>query len=409
MSETKEVLNAIEASNKAFEEFKKINDARLEKMEKGLGGADELKESMDKAFKDMAEAKEVILGLQAKLNRPKLGGGSEDESAEVKQHRDLFKGYLRRGTDFDKAIEAKALNIGTGSDGGYAVPKVIDGMIDEVAVNISPIRSVANVVQVSTSDYRKLVNVRGTSSGWVGEAAARTSTNTPTLAEITPPMGELYANPQVTQQMLDDVFFNAESWLAEEVGTEFARAEGAAFCVGTGVNQPMGFLSYTNVATGDATRTFGQLEFVGTGASGAFPTVSSTVAPADTLITVVGKMKKAYRDGAAWLMAKSTLFTVAGMKDYQGRYIFVPTSAPGVPDSVLGYPVVEAEDMPVMAANSYSVAFANMKRGYVIVDRVGTRVIRDPFSNKPYVGFYTTKRVGGAVVNSEAIKLIKFI
>jgi len=163
------------------------------------------------------------------------------------------------------------------------------------------------------------------------------------------------------------------------------------------------------VATGDATRTFGQIEFVGTGASGAFKTLTSTVNPADDLYTLIGKLKAAYRQGAVWVMNKSVLFTIAAFKDYQGRYVFTPTAAPGVPDTVLGYPVTEAEDMTNLAANSYSVAFGNFKRGYLIVDRVGTRVIRDPFSNKPYVGFYTTKRVGGAVVNSEAIKLLKFI
>ena len=216
------------------------------------------------------------------------------------------------------------------------------------------------------------------------------------------------SNPQATQQMLDDVFFNAESWLAEQIATEFARAEGAAFVAGTGVNQPKGFLTYATAATGDATRAFGTIEIVGTGSSGAWKTLSGTVNPVDDLFTLVSKMKAAYRQGSVWVMAKSSLFEVMAQKDYQGRYVFNPTTAPGVEDTLLGYPIVEAEDMPVRAASSLSLAFANFKQGYLIVDRVGTRVIRDPFSNKPYIGFYTTKRVGGAVTNSECIKLLKF-
>jgi HK97 family phage major capsid protein len=302
----------------------------------------------------------------------------------------------------------KSLAALTGSDGGYAVPKVIDGMIEQVAVNVSPIRKIAQVVQISTQDYHKLVDTRGTSSGWVGETATRTSTNTPTLADINPPMGELYAFPQATQVMLDDVFFNAEAWLADSVGTEFARAEGAAFVSGTGVAQPKGFTQYTTVATADATRTFGQLEYVGTGSSGAFRTLSSTVNPADDLFNVVSKLKAAYRAGASWVLNKKSLFAIMAFKDYQGRYVFSPAAAPGMSDSILGYPVVEAEDMPdYTTASALAVAFGNFKRGYIVVDRVGTRVIRDPFSNKPYVGFYTTKRLGGAVLNSECIKFIK--
>ena len=404
-----EIKSAIDASNVAFEEFKRINDARLAKIEAGNGDDGDLKAKMELAAKDMAEQKKLLEAIETKLARPHLGADGKPVNPDVEEHKAAFGKFLRKGVEYDRGIEQKALNIGAGTDGGFAVPKEIDSAISALAVNISPIRSIASVVQVGTSDYHKLVNVRGTSSGWVGETSARTSTNTPQLADIAPPMGELYANPQATQQMLDDVFFNAEAWLAGEVATEFARAEGAGFVSGTGVTQPRGFLSYTNVSTDDATRTFGQIQYVGTGASGAFKTLTSTVNPVDDLYTVVGKMKAAYRAGSKWVMPKSVLFTVMAFKDYQGRYVFSPVSAPGMTDTILGYPVVEAEDMPALAANSYSVAFGNFKLAYLIVDRMGTRVLRDPFSNKPYIGFYTTKRVGGGVVNSEAIKLIKFI
>lgn len=414
MSDLSEIKKLIEDSNTAFESFKTSRDAQIAKLQSDKAGAGDDMAAMVKAFDAMSAqskaATQLYETLEAKQNRKVfLYDGKEIPAVEA-EHKAAFGGYIRKGREYDLAIEQKALNISASGDGGFAVPKVIDGMIDSLIVNISPIRSIATVQQVSTSDFHKLLNVRGTASGWVGEQAARSATGTPTLVDVAPPMGELYANPQVTQQMMDDVFFNAESWLAGEVATEFARAEGAAFITGTGVNQPRGFLSgNAPVATGDATRAFGTLEYVGTGASGAFKTLTSTVNPVDDLYTLIGKLKAGYRAGSNWVMNKDTLFKIAAFKDYQGRYVFTPTSAPGVADAVLGYSVVEAEDMASLAANSLSVAFGNFKLGYLIVDRIGTRVIRDPFSNKPYVGFYTSKRTGGAVTNSEAIKVLKFI
>ena len=408
MSDLSEIQKAIEASNAAFAEFKSVNDAKLEELSKG-GTTSEHQAKIAKIQADMAEQKALIETLEAKAKRPNFGSDGKPVDADAVEHQKAFGGYVRKGTEYSKEIEAKSLNIGANDAGGFAVPKVIDGMIETLLVNVSPIRSIASVQQISTSDFHKLVNKRGTSSGWVGETQARSETTAPLLADVAPPMGELYANPMATQQMLDDVFFNAESWLADNIATEFARGEGAAFVSGTGVNQPLGLLSATNVATADATRAFGSVEYLATGASGAFKTLSSTVNPADDLFTVVGKLKAGYRAGSNWLMNKNTLFAIMAFKDYQGRYVFNPASQPGVQDTILGYPVVEAEDMPdYTTASAMAIAFGNFKRGYLIVDRIGTRVLRDPFSNKPYVGFYTTKRLGGGIVNSEAIKLVKF-
>jgi HK97 family phage major capsid protein len=407
MSDLSEIKSLIEAQNRDFEEFKKTNDAKLEEMKKAGATAD-FEAKLRAIAEGMSEHKKKLEDIEAKAKRPNLGADGKPVDEVQEEHKKAFGGYIRKGVDFDRGIEQKALSIGSGADGGYAVPKVIDGMIDDLAVNISPIRSIAQVQQISTSDFHKLINTRGTSSGWVGETAARTATNTPQLVDVAPPMGELYANPQATQQMLDDVFFNAEQWLAGEIATEFARAEGAAHVAGTGVNQPKGFTSYSTAATGDATRAFGTLEHVATGVSGAFKTLTSTVNPVDDLFTLVSKMKALYRPGCRWVTNKAVLFTIMAFKDYQGRYVFSPTTAPGTTDTILGYPVTEAEDMPTLAANSLSLAFGNFKLGYLIVDRIGTRVIRDPFSNKPNIGFYTTKRSGGSVLNSEAIKFLKF-
>jgi HK97 family phage major capsid protein len=409
MSDLSEITRALEASNRAFEEFKSANDARVAKIEKGQHVPEDLQAKMDAAFKGMQEQKTVIESLEAKLKRPLLGSDGKPLDEVQEEHKKSFRNYLCKGVEYDKAIEAKALSIGSGADGGYAVPKVIDSMIDALAVNISPIRSIAQVIQIGTSDYHKLINTRGTTSGWVGETQARTGTNSPQLVDIAPPMGELYAKPSASQQMLDDVFFNAEQWLSGEIATEFARAEGAAHCAGNGIQQPKGFTAYTTAATGDATRAFGTIEHVATGVSGGFKVLSSTVNPVDDLFTLVGKMKAMYRPGSSWVTNKAVLFTIMSFKDFQGRYVFNPTTAPGVEDTILGYPVTEAEDIPALAANSLSLWFGNWKAGYLIVDRVGTRALRDPFSNKPYVDFYVTKRSGGGVLNSEALKTLKFI
>jgi HK97 family phage major capsid protein len=400
-----EISRLIEAQKAAFEAFKKTNDERIDKLTKGEGVA-EITAKLERIFNDVQAQKALLEEIEAKAKRPGFGGNPSDADVNVANHKTAFNSYMRKGRDAGLAdLEAKALDISVGSDGGFAVPKVVEQSIESLVVNISPVRSIVTVQQIGTSDFHKLVNLRGTASGWVGEQAARPATGTPTLADVAPPMGELYANPQATQQMLDDVQFNAEAWLAAEVATEFARAEGAAFVAGSGVNQPKGFLSYTSVATGDATRAFGQLEFVGTGVSGAFPAAN----PGDILFTLVSKLKAAYRQNASWVTNKDALFKIAQFKDSGGRYIFNPVSAPGVPQTLLNYPVTEAEDMPALGANSLSVAFGDFKRGYLVVDRIGTRVLRDPLTNKPYIGFYTTKRVGGGVVNSEAIKLLKFI
>jgi HK97 family phage major capsid protein len=399
--DTKDIVTAIELSTKAFEDFKKINDEKTTRTET------ETKEQLKRAFDAIEAQKSLIETLQAKANRPNFGADGKVINEDEVAHKAAFRGYMAKGVDTGlSALEQKALAISTnaGADGGFAVPKVIDSMMEALVVNISPIRQIANVQQISTNDYHKLVNLKGAGSATAAETAARAATATPTLADIIINPYDIYANPQASQQMLDDVFFNAEQWLAEELAEEFGRQEGNLFINGTGTNQAKGLLNPTFAATADATRAFGTVEYVPTGVAGAFAATN----PTDIFFTLASKVKAAYRNNASFVMPKSVLFQVAAFKDTSGRYIFNPITSPNVPATLLGFPVVEAEDMPAIAANSYSILFGNFKRAYQIVDRVGTRVIRDPFSNKPYIGFYTTKRVGGSVVNSEAYKAVKF-
>ena len=310
--------------------------------------------------------------------------------------------YLRRGSE--SGLEQKAIGSAVDSAGGYAVPREIDEAIDHVLTAISPIRAIANVVKVGSANYRKLVSTGGAPSGWVGFEGARVESATPTFTEIVPASGDLYANPAVSQQMLDDAMFDVEKYLANEIGIEFARAEGMAFVKGTGVSQPLGFLSSPNAATADGVRAMGSLQFLGTGTAGAFPAAN----PQDRLMDLVQTLRQPYRQGAVFVMNSTTAMAIRKFKTTDGAYIWQPGLISGSPATLLGYAVVEAEDMPDIAANSLSIAFGNFKSGYTIAERNATQILRDPYSHKPYVHFYATKRVGGQVTNSESIKLLKF-
>jgi HK97 family phage major capsid protein len=310
--------------------------------------------------------------------------------------------YLRQG--HEAGVELKSFSGASGAAGGYAVPREIDQLIGATLKGISPIRSIANVVRTGTAGYRKLVSAGGIVSGWASETGARAETGTPVFNEIAPPGGELFANPAASQAMLDDAQFDVEAWLASEIAREFAAAEGAAFVNGNGTNKPKGFLTYNATNEGDGVRAFGSLQYVASGAAGGFAASN----PQDRLIDLVQSLRAPYRQGASFVMNGATLAAVRKMKTSDGAFIWQPGLSGGQPATLLGYPVVEAEDMPDIAANSLSIAFGNFQAGYVIAERQETSILRDPFSNKPFVHFYAVKRIGGAVANSEAIKLMKF-
>jgi HK97 family phage major capsid protein len=406
LPEVKELLSGI---MKGFEDFKKANDERLDRVEKGQATGDVTAklEAIKGDLAGLMELKGHVEKLEMKQNAAGLLGGGAGRSADAVAHKGAFlNGFVRKGETAGLLdLQVKAMSIGSGQDGGFAVPEELDRTIEKLERDFSPMRQLANVVRVGTSDYKKLVNRNGISSGWVGETAARPATNTSQMAELTPFMGELYAKPQITQHMLDDAFFDVEGELTAQLVEEFAVAEGAAFFTGDGTNKPKGLLAYATAATADSTRAFGTVEHVATGVAGDWAASNK----ADHLYAVVGKLKRAYRTGAVWTMNKGLLFDVMQFKDGQGQYLWQPRlTDSGLQLTLIGYPVVEAEDMPTKAANSLSIAFGNFKRAYTIVDRMGMRMLRDPYSNKPYVEFYTTKRVGGMLVNSEAVKLSKF-
>jgi HK97 family phage major capsid protein len=294
------------------------------------------------------------------------------------------------------------MSVGSNPDGGYVVPLEIEQTIDRVLAKVSPIRALATVQQIGSNVYRKPISTNDAGTGWVAETDARPQTSTPNLSALDFPAMELYAMPAATQTLLDDAQVDIEQWLASEVQIVFAEQEGAAFINGNGTTQPKGILSYTNVA--DASWVWGDLGYIASGAAGAFAASN----PSDALLDLAYAPKQAYRANATWVMNRKTEATIRKFKDSTGNYIWQPSVVAGQPATLFGFPVAVAEDMPDIAANSYSIAFGDFARGYLVVDRVGICTLRDPYSAKPYVLFYTTKRVGGGVQNFEAIKLMKF-
>lgn len=343
---------------------------------------------------DVDDVKARLDRVSRAAARP-LIDGAVAPGIEVKS---FVQGYLRAGRE----TELKSLSGAVGADGGYAVPREIDALISARLKAISPIRAIAQVVQTGSAGYRKLITTGGAASGWVSETATRPETATPSFAEIAPPSGELYANPAASQAMLDDAAFDIQTWLADEIAMEFARAEGAAFISGSGTSQPRGFLNAATSTAADGTRSFGTLQHVVSGNAAGFDT-----SPELKLIDLVHALKAGHRQGASWVMNSKTLAAVRKLKAADGSFLWQPGLMEGQPNRLLGYPVVEAEDMPDVAANALPIAFGNFRAGYLIAERSATSILRDPFTNKPFVHFYATKRIGGQVLDSDAIKLLK--
>jgi len=328
-----------------------------------------------------------------------MGGDAANDEVKA-QHKAAFGNFMRSGDDSglrEMEVQAK-LTTQSDPDGGYITPEEVDAQVTRDEAAIVAMRGLATVRPVGSATYKKIHNVGGASSGWVGEEESRSETSTPVLKALEFPTMEVYAEPHATQSMLDDGAFDVEAWLADEVSIEFAEQEGGAFITGSGVNKPRGILSYTNVANGS--QAWGNLGFITSGAAAALTDV-------DKLIDLVHSLKRGYRNDSAFLMNDQTLAANRKFKDTAGNYIFQPGLTEDAPDMLLGKRVEIDDYMPDIGANAFPIAFANFRRGYVITDRMGIRVLRDPYTAKPYVKFYTTKRVGGGVQDYAAIKLMK--
>ncbi len=398
-----EIEQAFDGFLRSFEAFKDANEERLSQLETRLGADVVTTEKMQRINEALDQQKAAIDELTLAARRPQLGGEAAGLSASAREHKAAWEAYVRKGVaDGLLQWEAKALSVQSDPDGGYLVPEHTEAEISRALADISPIRQIAAVRQVGANIYKKPFAVTGAATGWVAETAARPETNAPTLAELQFPTMELYAMPAASSTLLDDSVVNIDQWIAEEVQIAFAEQESAAFVAGDGVNKPKGFLDYPKVD--NASWSWGNIGYVATGVAGGFAASD----PSDHLIDLIYSLKSGHRANAHWIMNRSAQAEIRKIKDADGNYIWAPGHEAGAAPTLMNFPIAEAEDMPDIATDSYSIGIGDFRRGYLIVDRVGVRVLRDPFTSKPYVLFYTTKRVGGGVQNFEAIKLLKF-
>ena len=428
----------------AFEAFKTANDERLVQIE-AKGSADPLLsaqvEAANTAVTDIQariktlqeDSEKRIDEIEARLQRPNFGsaGGADDPAAVEMQNAQAF--YMQvagqRGREFNpEAVDVEAyrnyrsaldayyrmgqqgltpgftaaLSVGADPAGGYWVTPDSTGRIAMLVRETSPMRDVAAIQVIGTDSLQGINDLDEAASGWVGEAETRGDTDTPEVGQWEIFAREQYAQPKATQKLLDDANVNVEAWLEGKVASKFNRTENTAFVTGDGTKRPRGFLTYTaGVPTAAAWEV---IEQVNSGASGAFAASD----PGDKLIDLVFKLKGDYRGNARFAMNRRTVGEVRKLKDGQGNYLWQPNFTATAGGLLLGFPISEFDDMPDLAANSLSLAFGDFQEGYQVVDRAGIRILRDPFTQKGYVKFYSTKRTGGGVVNFEAIKIMKF-
>ncbi|KKC24925.1 phage major capsid protein [Sphingomonas sp. SRS2] len=357
-------------------------------------------EALNKINATVGELQKALNDSNEQIAALKLGGpGDGKMSAKDKEHVAAFNDFTRSGK-----IEARGATF-SDPDGGFLTPKQVDTSISRILGKTVAMRRMSTVMSISGDTYVKHKGLGGASSGWVGEGDARGETNTPQLARLEFATGELYAEPAATQKFLDDSVADVESWYAEEVGIEFAEKEGAAFVSGDGIKKPRGFLSYAPIA--NANYAWGKVGFVKSGHATAFPAAGAGVNPADCFIDLVHALKAGYRQEASFLMNDLTLAEVRKLKDSEGRWIWQPSLQVDKPELLLGKAVDTDDNMPDLGAGAFPVAFADFKRAYLIVERLGLRVLRNPYKTNGVVFFYTTKRVGGGIQNFEAMKLLK--
>lgn len=380
------------ALNQAWEAFKSENEAEVKALKKGQ--EDVVRAAAMTKLEDRIGSLQSALDQQAtQMAALQMGGPGTDGNPTDPEYSGAFSAHFRKGD-----VQA-ALNKGAAEEGGYLAPVEWDRTITDRLVEVSPMRQIASIQTISTAGFRKLFNQRGMGSGWVGETAARPQTNTPEFAQLTYATGELYANPAATQQMLDDAAVNLEDWIANEVEAEFAYQEGLAFVAGNGVNKPNGVLTYVEGAANAAAHPFGAIKTQ--------TTASATAITSDELIDMVYDLPGALSQNARFVLNRTSLARIRKLKDGDGNYLWQPSFSAGQPQTLLAYPVTEMAAMPNVAAGAVPIAFGDFRRGYLIVDRTGVRVLRDPYTNKPFVHFYTTKRVGGGLLDPQALRAMR--
>ncbi|MFO1080850.1 MAG: phage major capsid protein [Reyranellaceae bacterium] len=441
---TEEFKGAIDKLGRAFEDYKKANDEALKKhdvvtdekvarIDAELNKLSALKDAMDAGLK---AAQTRADDLEKRFGRPGGPGANGDADVEVKEVKTFnlhaasiaqatnraipapvdvdglraYKSAFSRSLKVDPRVltvdEMKALQIGVQADGGFTVPPDLSGRIVTRVFETSPIRQIASVQTIGGSELKGVVDRdQAGAIQWGSETAAPTDSTTPQIGEWSIPANEGRVMPKATQQILEDSNIDIEAWLSRKVADRITRGQNDAFVNGTGVGRPRGFTTYTTAATADSSRTWGTIEHKGTGVSGDFASTS----PADILFDLIGAMNPRYLANAKWVTRREVITKVRKFKGATtGDYLWQPGLVAGAPNTILGFPIVIAMDMPALGSASLSMAFGDFSEGYQIVDRVGMTMLRDPYSSKPYVLFYTRFRLGGDVVDFDAIKFVKF-
>ena len=377
-----------------FAAFKDANDQRLAEIEKKASADILLDDKVARLNAALDSQSKQIENLSVSLSQPSYTASVNTEAKSA------WSSFIRNGdASALTSLEGKSLTA-SDAEGGYIAPIETESRIDGVLRESSPMRGLATVRSIGASIFKKPVSTSGAASGWAGEVDTRIETDAPQLELLDFPTGELYAMPAATQALLDDGLADVDQWLADEVRDVFAAQETAAFVNGDGINKPRGFLSYAQAENGS--QAWGEIGTVSTGVDGGF----DADAPVDAILDLIYAPKSRYRAGGSFVMNRRTVNDVRKFKDADGNYIWQPSAKAGQPSTLLGYPLVEMEDMPDVGVSSAAMAFGDFRRGYLIVDRQGIRVLRDPYSAKPYVLFYTTKRVGGGVQDFDAIKVL---
>lgn len=385
-----EMKALVESLNKAFADFKSEHTQQLDEIKKG--NADALQAlKVERINDNITELQASVDELNLKLASAQMNGGGK--KLRDAGYSEAFHAHFKKG-------EVMAdLNKGADGEGGYLTPVEWDRTITDTLVEISPMRALAQVQPVGGNGFTKLFNTGGTGSGWVGETGARGKTTTAAFESLGFGWGEIYANPAATQQILDDSEIDLEAWLAGEVQIQFAQQEGSAFVAGDGSNKPFGILTYVTGGANAAKHPLGAITTVN---SGAAADITS-----DGIVDLVYDLPSAFTGNANFGLNRRTLGKIRKLKNEQGDYLWQPSLQAGQPSTLMGFGVSELPDMPDVAANATPILFGDFKRTYLILDRVGVRVLRDPYTNKPFVQFYTTKRVGGGVQNPEPMRALK--
>lgn len=421
------IKEMLEDTAKTFEEFKQENDKRIDALAKGkdslaaeteqklakmeavIAENTKQKKELEIQAQINAENRERIEELESRRNSP----GKTAQEIAKSEHKAAFVEWIRNAKSMSPmheqklwAAEKKDVTIGSTTAGGFALPEEISRDIGLLQQKYSPFRSIVKVVTVGTNDYKELITINSATSGWVGETGSRTATLTPILRECAPTFGELYAYPQASEWSLDDIFFNVDAWITDNVARSFAIAESTAIVSGNGSSKPTGMLNTTPVTTADdaaVLRAQGAYQYILGGDN------SPASVDADTMIDLFYTLNSAYRANATWIMNSLTAGQVRKLKDTTNQYLWQPSMIVGQPDTILGKPIAVCEQLADPLGGNFPLAIGDWRQAYLLAQRTGLRITRDNVTNVGYVRFYVRQRVGGIVLNNDAAKWLKLL